>query len=361
MLGELLVTNEIAEEIEGYLVPEHFFTKAHQEIFRNISYLIGSGREASIETVAPFVESHPDVRALGGRGYLEGLYEAAVGLSDWRTYADMLRDLFMRRRLNLLARKMLHDNHRADVQITGLDRVESVEQELYELTVGEKEATGTVSFREALKEAMDQAVEAYKSDRKVVGLPTGFRDLDDLMGGLVETDLVVLAGRPGMGKTALATSIVSNVALPHRAPRPDDPERVVLFFSLEMSAPQLAMRMASARGRISGSNIRRGMVSKDEIHRLIQLARKIELAPVFIDDSPGIDAPANAHQGPAPETPGGASRPDRRGLHPADAGRFGRGFPDRKPHGGNLADHAVPEGARKGSRCPDHSALPAVP
>ncbi len=288
MLGELLVTNEIAEEVEGYLEAAHFHNPAHREIFRNIRSLIDSGREASVDSLAPYVESHPEVKALGGREYLVELPKYAVGLADWRTYADLLRDLFMRRRLNDLARKMLRDNHRADVGKSGLDRVESVEKDLYDLTVGERDATGTRSFANALSEMLAQAERAYQSDRNVVGLPTGFRDLDNVMGGLVETDLVVLAGRPGMGKTALATAITANIALPKRAPRPDDPKYVVQFFSLEMSASQLSLRTVSARSRIDGSRIRRGRVSREEMHEIINTAREIELARLFIDDSPAL-------------------------------------------------------------------------
>ena len=289
LLGELLVHNSIGDEIEGYIKPEHFYFRAHAHIFQQITVMLRQGRQVTVDTLTQYVASNPDVLSMGGHDYLQQCYEACMDVQDWRSYADDIRDYYMRRCLNKLAKRMLENNHKADPGKMGVDRIEDIERELYALTVDERDATGTVSFKFAVNKGLEEVTAAYKSDRQMPGLPTGFKDLDSALGGLHAGDLIVLAARPGMGKTALANNIAANIALPHRSPRPDDPRHVVQFFSLEMTATQLAMRIVSARTEIKGTKLRYGTASKPEMNRLYEVSREIENTALFIDDDPIMD------------------------------------------------------------------------
>ena len=288
LLGEMLLENVIVEELQTFLETHHFWSKGHRTLYDAICRMVRRGSEASPRTLAMYLSSDEDLKELGGIDYLNSLAAAALHVSQWRTYAEQVRDLYVRRRLLYMARDILRKTYEADPDLDAMQRIESIEHELYKLTEDGGDPTGTVPFPKALDAALKQAEAAYKADGGVSGLPSRLTDLDGLLGGFQKSDLLVLAARPGMGKTALATTIATNVAMPHRVPLAQDEKRIVLFFSLEMSAEQLALRIAAERAKKSAHNIRRGTLSPDDFQDVLMAAREIESMPLHIDDTPAM-------------------------------------------------------------------------
>ncbi len=296
LLGALLNHNAIFDRVGSYLKPEHFAEAVHAELYRLMARLIGRGHTVTAVTLLPYAEEIPGIEDLGGAAeYLGKLVAQAAPMSAADDYAREIYDLARRRWLMEIGSDLVVEAKTPDADSSVNDIIEETEKRLYEVAEEARFGQGFVAFSDALKESITMAAAAYARDGGLSGLATGLRDLDQKMGGLQPSDLIILAGRPGMGKTALATSIAYHVARTYKpAPvAPGEPPKaeeggIVAFFSLEMSAEQLATRIVSSEAEISSHQIRRGDITPEEFRRLQKVAREIEQAPLFIDDTGGL-------------------------------------------------------------------------
>ena len=296
LLGALLNHNAIYDKVGGYLKPEHFSEAVHAELYQLMARLIGRGHAVTAVTLMPYAEKIPGIEDLGGAAkYLSRLVAAAAPMSAANDYAREIYDLARRRWLMEIGSELVVEAKTPDADRSVGDIIEQTERQLYEVAEEARFGQGFVGFSEALKQSIDMAAAAYERDGGLSGLATGLSDLDRMLGGLQPSDLIILAGRPGMGKTALATAIAYHVARTYKPAQvsPGEPPRaedggIVAFFSLEMSAEQLATRIVSAEAEIPSHQIRRGNISPEEFERLREVAAQIEQAPLFIDDTGGL-------------------------------------------------------------------------
>ncbi len=290
LLGALLVNNAAYERVAEILRAEDFADQVNGRLYAAIGKLVERGQIADANTLRNLFDQDPDLAEVGGARYLAQLAAAVVTVVDAQGYAEVLRDLSLRRQLIGFGETVVNDAYRHDIDREAAQLLEEAEASLYRLA-----ETGAVEadfqpFSKAMAQAIAQADLAARHDGRLTGAPSGFTDLDALLGGLHNSDLVILAGRPGMGKTALATNIAYHVA----AQGLTDPSRSmpVAFFSLEMSAEQLATRILAEQTEIPGEKIRRGALSPDQFHGLIEASRRLESIPLFIDDTPAATVTA---------------------------------------------------------------------
>jgi replicative DNA helicase len=289
LLGAILVNNEACDRVTGFLEPDHFHEAVHARIFESASTLIRAGKLASPVTLKTFFERDETLKEIGGVAYLARLAAAATTIINAEEYGRTIYELAMRRRLINIGTDIVSNSFDTPVDVTSRDLIEQAEQNLYEIAETGKYGQGFQAFHHALTEAVDMAAAAYQRDGGLSGIACGLKDLDEKMGGLQKSDLVVLAGRPAMGKTSLATNIAYHVAKAYRAEhRPDGTVQVldggvVAFFSLEMSAEQLATRIIAEQASISSEKIRRGKISEEEFHRIIEISRELQSLPLYID------------------------------------------------------------------------------
>ncbi len=295
LLGAILVNNEALDRVAGFLEPPHFFEPLHGQIYEVAFKLIQSGKQATPVTLKTFFENmEPIDETLTVPQYLGRLAAHATTIINAHDYGRTVYDLAVRRALITLGEDMVNTAYDSPVDHPPSAQIEEAEGRLYDLAEQGKYGQGFVTFTTALTQAVDMANNARMRGDRLSGMPTGLKDLDAKMGGLQPSDLIVLAGRPSMGKTALVTNIATNVVKQKRLPksdndRPEDlPNAVVGFFSLEMSAEQLAARILSEQAEISSSEIRRGQISEEEMHRLIKASKMLSEAPLFIDQTGGI-------------------------------------------------------------------------
>jgi replicative DNA helicase len=294
LLGAILTSNEIYDRIAAIVKPEHFFDPVHRRIFEVAIARIQKNALASPVTLKPFVQDDPGLAELGGPAYLVRLAGAAISAFAARDYAQMIHDLAVRRELIALGRDITARAARAEADEEPRDQIVAAEQRLYELAESGTAQRGFQSFLRAATDAVHMANAAYQRDGGLAGLSTGLVDLDRKLGGLHPSDLLILAGRPSMGKTSLATNIAFNIARGHRRGlRPDGSEGsveggVVGFFSLEMSAEQLAARILSEAAEVPSEQIRRGDMTEAEFRRFVEAAKALEACPLYIDDTPAL-------------------------------------------------------------------------
>ena len=293
LLGAILFDNEIFYRVSSFLKAEHFFDPVHQLIFTACGDLISSGRLASPVTIDAYLASAQGYRA-GGKRYLEQLAANVPSTAGAGDYAKIVFDLSVCRGLMAIGSEMAERAKIATLEDHPSQQLQDAEQALYKLAETGKYGGGFKSFRSAITEAIELANAAVKRDGGLAGVSSGLRDLDRMMGGLHPSDLIILAGRPSMGKTSLATNIAVNAAKAHRAERqPDGAMKtvdgaIVGFFSLEMSAEQLATRIISEFAEVPSEKIRRGEVDQDQFDKIYHAARQLEKLPLFIDDTGGI-------------------------------------------------------------------------
>jgi replicative DNA helicase len=260
LLGALLANNRAYEHVAEFLIPEHFADPVHGRIFQSIVRRVEAGQLADAITLKAELEHAGVLDEVGGVAYLGQLLTAMVGVINAGEYGRTIHDAWLRRELIEVGETLVNNAFGADAELDGRQQVEAAEQSLFELTT-DASSGGFVSFERALTDAINGAERAFKRTGHVSGLTTGLRDLDAKTGGMHPSDLLILAGRPGMGKTALATKIAFSAA---RALMRDaeaaggEPKSQVAMFSLEMSAEQLATRLLGEEARISGDRIRRG-------------------------------------------------------------------------------------------------------
>jgi replicative DNA helicase len=294
VLGTILTNNDVFDRISAILSAEHFFDPVHARIFEVAAARIQKNALASPVTLKAFLEGEEGLRALGGPAYLARLAAAAISSYAARDYAQLIRDLATRRELIRLGREITDKAARVEIESAPEEQIVEAEQALYRLADQGRAESGFQSFLRAVTDAVQSANAAYQRDGGLAGISTGLVDLDRKLGGLHKSDLLILAGRPSMGKTSLATNIAFNVARAYRKGRlPDGTEGtvnggVVGFFSLEMSAEQLAARILSEAAEVPSEQIRRGDMTEEEFRRFVEAAKDLEACPLFIDDTAAI-------------------------------------------------------------------------
>src|SRR3954469_12113302 len=294
LLGAILVNNEAFYRVSDFLEPVHFFEPIHQKIFELAASLIRAGKVASPVTLKTFLPPDLDVAGLTASQYLARLAAEATTVINAEDYGRTIYDLAIRRTLIIVGENMVNVAYDAPVDLSPSDQIEDAERQLYELAETGRYDGGFQRFATALTTAVDMAARAYQRDGKLSGLATGLAHMDRMMGGLAHSDLVILAGRSGMGKTALATNLAYNVARAwHGEVRPDGRTEsvnggIVGFFSLEMSAEQLATRIISEQTEIPSYRIRRGEIDPSDFDRIAQIAREMETIPLYIDETGGL-------------------------------------------------------------------------
>ncbi|OYX41335.1 MAG: replicative DNA helicase [Rhodobacterales bacterium 32-67-9] len=294
LLGAVLTNNDIYDRIASLVKSEHFFEPVHARIFEIAVARIQKNALASPVTLKGYLEDDEGLKALGGPAYLARLAGAAISAFAARDYAQMIYDLAVRRELMRLGQDITARAQTIEVDNDPKDQIVEAEQRLY--TLGEQGTVekGFVSFLKATTEAVQSALAAYQREGGLAGISTGLTDLDKKLGGLHPSDLLILAGRPSMGKTSLATNIAFNIAKAYRrGKRPDGSEGaveggVVGFFSLEMSSEQLAARVLSEASEVPSENIRRGDMTEAEFRRFVEAAKALEACPLYIDDTPAV-------------------------------------------------------------------------
>lgn len=291
LLGAILVNNEACDRVSAFLKPEHFFDTLHGRIYDHAAKLIWAGKRATPITLKTFFQADEPVGELTVPQYLGRLAANATTIINAEDYGRTIYDLALRRQLIQIGEALVNTAYDAPIDAPPSVQIEDTEQKLYELAETGKYGSGFEPFTSALTDAIDMAANAYRRDGGLSGLATGFRDLDQRMGGLQPSDLVIVAGRPSMGKTALATNIAYHVAQTYRR----DPESgntldgaVVGFFSLEMSAEQLATRIISEQAALPSERIRRGRIEAEEFDRIVEVSQDLQTLPLYIDQTGGI-------------------------------------------------------------------------
>ncbi|MFI4986888.1 MAG: replicative DNA helicase [Alphaproteobacteria bacterium] len=297
LLGAILSNNRAYERVSEYLRPEHFVDARHGRIFGACMRLIERGQLANSITLKAFFEQDRALDEVGGSRYLARLEASAISIINAGEYGRTVHDLHLRRALIDLGTEVVNRAFDVTVEDNAAQQIEEAERNLYELaTTGELEG-GFVPLVDAMAEAIATAEAAFKRSSHVTGVTTGLIDLDRKLGGLHASDLVILAGRPSMGKTALATNIAFNAAAAFRE-ETDEEGKVqvaegakVAFFSLEMSAEQLANRILAEQTEISSDRIRQGEVSREDFPRFLEAVQRLQHLHLFIDDSPALTVP----------------------------------------------------------------------
>ncbi len=294
LLGAILTNNDIFDRVASVINSSHFYDPVHARIYEVAASRIAKNNLASPVTLKAFLEDDEGLKELGGPAYLARLAGAAISAYAARDYAQMIYDMAIRRELIGLGQTIAQRATKMDVSEEPREQIVQAEQALYKLSEQGKTDSGFVSFLKAVTEAVQTANAAYQRDGGLAGISTGLIDMDKKLGGLHPSDLLILAGRPSMGKTSLATNIAFNVAKAYKKGiRPDGSEGaveggVVGFYSLEMSSEQLAARILSEASEVPSQQIRSGDMTEEEFRRFVDAAKSLEACPLFIDDTPAL-------------------------------------------------------------------------
>ena len=293
LLGALLANNKAYERVSEFLAAEHFVDAVHGRIYAAIQRRVEAGQLADAVTLRVEFEHNGLLDEVGGPAYLGQLLSAMVGIINAGEYGRVIHDAWLRRQLIDVGETVVNRAFGAEPELDARQQLEAAEQNLFDLSRDNGGGENLVTFERALSQAVQQAAKAFSNPGGVSGLSSGLRDLDKRTGGLHPSDLVILAGRPGMGKTALATKVAFGAARGIlRKAREDNPNAVprggVAIFSLEMSCDQLATRLLSEEARISGDRIRRGDIMQRDFDRFVEVSRELQGLPLFIDDTPAI-------------------------------------------------------------------------
>ena len=286
LLGSILVNNDIIDEVANTVNSSVFYDPAHIKIYEVIESLNNKGMIANPITLKNFFEKDNMLNEVGGTEYLVKLTRFSGSSKQAVDYAKIIQEMYLRRELIQISDKLSSDTLNASSQEENAeDIIESTEKSLFDLAEKGTFSQSFLKFNQALDQTIEMATLAMQNDQGIVGVPTGLSDLDEKLGGLHKSDLVILAGRPSMGKTALATNIAYNAAQ-HIIKRQE--KSSVAFFSLEMSSEQLSTRILSEQAKIKSDDIRRGKVTEEEINRYIETSRNIYDLPLYIDETPAI-------------------------------------------------------------------------
>ncbi len=294
VLGAILVNNDAFYRVSDFLEPKHFFEPIHQTIFETASSIIRAGKVATPVTLKTFVPADTDLGGITVGQYLARLAAEATTIINAHDYGRTIYELALRRDLIGIGTDMVNVAFDAPVDFAPKAQIEDAERRLYELAESGRYDGGFQKFSQAMKTALDMAANAYLRDGKLSGIASGLRALDQKMGGLQQSDLIVVAGRPGMGKTALATNIAYNIARAHQAELQTDGSMktvnggIVGFFSCEMSAEQLATRILAEQTGIASSTIRRGGITESDFEKIRDHTIQLEHLPLFVDETGGL-------------------------------------------------------------------------
>src|SRR5215831_12065428 len=294
LLGAILVNNDAFYRVSDFLEPKHFFEPLHQTIYETAASLIRMGKVATPVTLKTFLPADADIGGMTVGQYLARLAAEATTIINAQDYGHTVYDLSLRRDLIHIGEDMVNVAYDAPVDFAPRAQIEDAERRLYELAESGRYDGGFQRFSQALTVAVDMAAKAFQRDGKLSGIATGLRDLDTKMGGLQPSDLIILAGRPGMGKTSLATNIAYNVARAYRGEVAADGTTktinggVVGFYSCEMSAEQLATRIIAERTGIPSSSIRRGGISEADFEKIRDYSIELQSLPFFVDETGGL-------------------------------------------------------------------------
>ena len=298
LLGAILINNAAYFRVSEFLQAEHFGNAVHGRIFAAIGKLIERGQIANPVTLKNLFDQDGALTEIGGAQYLARLVTSAVTIINSEDYGRAIYDLHLRRELITLGEDTVNDAYRQDLDDPAREQIERAERRLFDLATAGQAEGGFRAFDDALTNAINSAEAAFKKSGKTVGVATGFIDLDQKLGGLHPSDLVILAGRTAMGKTALATNIAFNATKTYRAVRTADGRTVVEdgavvgFFSLEMSAEQLATRILAEESGVSSDRIRRGDVSHEDFDKFVHASQQLAELRLFIDDTPALTVSA---------------------------------------------------------------------
>ena len=287
VLGSILMQNEIFDDISTLITSINFYDPLHQRIFAAIESLIYKGMLANPITLKNHFEKEKD--DIDVPEYLVKVTKFSSSSRQAIEYSKIIYDMYVRRELIKISEGTIDTAKVNDLNISGQKIIENSEKLLFDLAEKGSFNSSLVKFDEAMKLTIEMASNAYKNDEGIVGVPTGLRDLDDRLGGLHQSDLIIIAGRPSMGKTALATNIAFNAA---KKLLDENKKSSIAFFSLEMSSEQLSTRILAEQSRITSHNIRRGKISDEEFDKFIETSKTISELPLFIDETPAISIAA---------------------------------------------------------------------
>ena len=283
VIGSILVTNEIFDEINTIISSANFYDPMHQKIFGAIENLIFKGMLANPITLKNYFEDEKD--ELNVPEYLVKVTKFSTSKRQTIEYSKIIYDMFVRRELIKISEQTIDTAKLNDLNTNGQNIIENSERLLFDLAEKGSFNSTLIKFDEAMRQTIEMASAAYKNEEGIVGVPTGLRDLDDRLGGLHKSDLIIIAGRPGMGKTALATNISFNAA---QKLQDSGRKSCIAFFSLEMSSEQLSTRILAEQSRIKSNDIRRGRISDEQFDKFIETSKNISELPLFIDETPAI-------------------------------------------------------------------------
>ena len=287
VIGSVLTSNEIFDDISSIISEINFYDPLHQRIYSAINNLIYKGMLANPITLKNYFENEKD--ELNVPEYLIKITKFATSSRQSIEYSKIIYDMYVRRELIKISENIIDSAKINDLNISGKSIIENSEKVLYDLAEKGSFNSSLIKFDEAVKQTIDMASSAYKNEEGIVGVPTGLRDLDDRLGGLHKSDLIIIAGRPSMGKTALATNIAF-----HAAKKIQDTgnKGSIAFFSLEMSSEQLSTRILAEQSRIKSNDIRRGKISEEQFEQFIETSKNISELPLYIDETPAISVAA---------------------------------------------------------------------
>lgn len=298
LLGSILTNNEGYHKISDFLHADHFYEPIHRRIYEAISIFIDKGMLANFVTLKNYFEQDKILQAMNQSDYLAQLASLSTTIINLTDYAKTIIDLAIRRNLINVGEDIVNDAYSPNIQITASQQIERAEQELFNLgQLGRESSSNVQNIKHSLGQALEKIQTAFKRQEKITGISTGFIDLDKVLCGMQNSDLIILAARPSMGKTALAINLALNACLDlkknhHKYKKDTEIMPSVGVFSLEMSAEQLATRMMAISSNVYSNNLRSGQISENDFTKIVKASKDLAELSFFIDDTPSISIAA---------------------------------------------------------------------
>ncbi|MFT4718096.1 MAG: replicative DNA helicase [Rickettsiales bacterium] len=293
ILGTIILNNDYLNRVSEFLLSEHFYEPAHQKIYSEILHIVSDMNIiANNVTLKQFFSESTEISGIGGMKYMAVLMDKATGIVDIADYAKLIYDLYLKRNLTMIAEDIIINCNDLDDQ-TALEKIENAEREIFNLTFAQNSGSDFRGISEALKTTLEKTLIAKQTDSNITGVSTGLADFDHILSGLQDSDLIIIAGRPSMGKTALAINVAVNACKDLiKKDEEKEEKRAVGIFSLEMSSDQLSSRILSMETSINATKFRSGAISEDEWQVISARSAEIAEMPIFIDDTPALSISA---------------------------------------------------------------------